>query len=107
MPNLAIHIKTRDGNMLPSGIVLTYYDTDDIGTIRRTLNHRGVNHQWLAKRLCTEDEKRIEDHPTRIELHVYKSWDKLIIDENRYTQDDAWFDKLVKLKEQFPQFNNQ
>lgn len=108
MYHVHIHIKTKPSkgklHVNEGGIYVGYSSRDDWGTITRTLTHKGVDHRFVAGRLCSEEEYKTEASAWRIHFSCYQNWDLLIEDEKMFTDHPEWFAKLDQLKIQFPQF---
>jgi hypothetical protein len=107
-----IHIKTKDGKGKkfenPARILLSYHKDGEgsWGPYRRMMQHQAIDMPYQAQRECKEDEYLEYAHPHRIGFPcAYKSWEALINDEKKFTEDPAWFAQLAKLQASFPQFN--
>lgn len=106
MARLAIHVRSKTTPKNPAVIILTYFVSDDIGTIIRSLEHKGTYQLFLATRDCTEKESKEEyEGIHRVRFIYYKNWNKLIEDEKKFTSDPLWFAKIDELKNKHTQFN--
>ena len=106
MAQLSIHIKTKGSERNGASILVSYYKiNEDYHSIVRMLNHRGIDKHFLLTRAVGKDEYNSESHPTRLGFLPYNNWNALINDEMKFTSDQKYLAELMKLKDQFPQFN--
>lgn len=106
MEIFSIHVKLKPGKLINGPAILTsYHKGDDRPLLDRMLTHRGVEHPFLLSREASDAEVLTEGHPYRLYLTNYKSWADLIKDEQMFTDDPKYFEKLNALVNQFPQVN--
>ena len=105
MHTLSIHIKTKASGLISEPcILLSYHNSENWSSLQRMLDHRGVEKQFLLKRNATDGEEKSENNPFRVGFLVYKSWQKLINDEMKFTDDKEYLNQLSELREKYREF---
>lgn len=103
---LGLHIKYKSTKAKlhdnDANIAITYFLKEDMGTISRSMKHKGYE-TFIAIRKVS-DEERDSEIPIvnyRVRWTKYESWESLISDEKKFTLEDGWLNKLEELRKEY------
>ncbi len=105
MYTLSIHIKSKAAGLVKEPcILLSYHNNANWATLKRMLDHRGVEHQFILQRPASDEEVKCENDKYRVGFLIYKSWKKLVNDEKKFTNDQEYLNQFSELQKRFKQF---
>ena len=77
-------------------VFLAYVSSsDDEGTLRRILKHRGIQSFKREVRQMNAEEINNSENAWRMRFHTYDDWHSMIEDEWRITKNREWIDRLI------------